>query len=453
MIRPAFIALLGVLTACGSTEAPDPGVTWHQDVAPVVAQHCAGCHTAGAIAPFALDTFAEAAEWGPALLASIESGSMPPFDARTTDECTPTHGFAHDLRMQPEEIALMKAWADNEFAEGDPATPAPMPEPWVDELEEVDATIQMDKPFSVDGNRDVYMCFRVPAPVDADAWIKGMQVLPDNDLVVHHVLVWTDPEDQSAELDDGEGYPCDGLPGFYPTDLIGIWTPGAGPMRTPPNTGIPIEPGASFVINVHYHPTGKGAELDQTSVAFDFTTEPPDQHVTWFLADIPFGAQVVERNGEDDFEIPAGVADHVEELVLDPSELLGFDLPFEFPIYAVTPHMHYLGRDMLVNLRKRNGDDECLVHTPDYRFNWQTTYVYDTTLDQLPVWGPGDAIEIRCTYDNSWSNPFMGDNLDAMGITEPRDVRWGEETGDEMCMAMLGLITPKELNSIIESLF
>jgi hypothetical protein len=58
------------------------------------------------------------------------------------------------------------------------------------------------------------------------------------------------------------------------------------------------------------------------------------------------------------------------------------------------------------------------------------------------VWRRGDKVRVQCLYDNSESNPFLPLHLEARGATSPEDVGWGEETGDEMCMAMVGLIEP-----------
>ena len=97
---------------------------------------------------------------------------------------------------------------------------------------------------------------------------------------------------------------------------------------------------------------------------------------------------------------------------------------------------------MLVTVDHPDDPDECLIHTPGYRFDFQTSYVYDAERDDLPVVSGGDRIDVRCTYDNSMSNPFIEDQLEAAGWSDPQDVTWGEDTGSEMCMAMVGLILP-----------
>lgn len=437
-----------VLSACTASSSSAP--TWHGEVAPVVAQRCASCHTAGGIGPFALDTYEEAAQWAPALLASVENGSMPPFDAESTDECTPRLPFKHDVRMSDEETTLLREWVEADAPEGDADAAAPLDVVAPPALDEVDAEYFIPEPFEVAGTTDIYRCFRIPLELADEVWVRGVEVLPDNDKVVHHVLVWSDPEDNSAELDDGSGYPCSGTPEFFPTELMSIWTPGGGPMLTPEGTGIPLKPGGSIVVNVHYHPSADGAEVDQTGIALDWMHDKPDNYVTWFLADLPFGAEPEDGR----FEIPAGAREHVENLIFDPEAILGFELPLTFPIFAITPHMHYLGQDMRVKVRRPSGDEECLVHTPDYRFDWQTAYVYDAPISQLPTFGPGDSLQIRCTYNNSRSNPHMRDYLEASGLSAPTDVRWGQHTEDEMCMAMVGWVTPPtDLFALVGALF
>jgi hypothetical protein len=67
-----------------------------------------------------------------------------------------------------------------------------------------------------------------------------------------------------------------------------------------------------------------------------------------------------------------------------------------------------------------------LVRVPDWDFNWQTTYAF-----KQPVALPsGSKVELMARYDNSTNNPVNPSN-------PPREVRWGEDTTDEMCIAFL----------------
>src|SRR5687767_13801120 len=90
---PLAVALCGLLPGCtGSPDEQQPpaaSVTWHQDIALIVIQRCSGCHEEGGIGPFPLETYEQAKSFAPAMLMAIESGSMPPFLAQDTSECTP----------------------------------------------------------------------------------------------------------------------------------------------------------------------------------------------------------------------------------------------------------------------------------------------------------------------------------------------------------------------------
>lgn len=83
---------------------------------------------------------------------------------------------------------------------------------------------------------------------------------------------------------------------------------------------------------------------------------------------------------------------------------------------------------------------ECLVETPAWDFNWQRIYVYDAPVEKLPVIRAGDKIRLRCQYDNSLDNPFVAEALKEQGKSAPADVVLGEETLDEMCLALVQIL-------------
>ena len=77
-----------------------------------------------------------------------------------------------------------------------------------------------------------------------------------------------------------------------------------------------------------------------------------------------------------------------------------------------------------------------MIDIPRWDFDWQQGYAF------LPgeevIVQPGEALRVECTYDNSAANqPVVnGEQL------EPRDVRWGDGTLDEMCLNTLVLVEP-----------
>lgn len=85
-------------------------------------------------------------------------------------------------------------------------------------------------------------------------------------------------------------------------------------------------------------------------------------------------------------------------------------------------------------------DEECLLKTPGWDFQWQRFYEYDTAIEDLPFIRPGDTFEFKCTYDNSMDNPFVREALMEQGLTEPHDVVLGDQTLDEMCLIALTIL-------------
>ena len=427
------------------TSPTDPSApTWHRDIAPLVADRCGACHRDDGIGTFSIERYADAAAWGPAMDDAVQHNRMPPYFA-TEDACDMRIDLADDLRLSDAEKVLLHDWVEADMPEGDPTTAADAPLRPIRDLASVQAELALQEPYRLEGTEDVYQCFRLPLPddLDGDVWLTGAQVVPDNEAIVHHVLVWSDPNDNSAALAGSDGaYRCSGFPEIFPTELIAAWTPGAQPTRTPEGTGTPLKAGGSIVLNIHYHPTTPGTEIDRTQLRLQWTDEKPDNYATWYLVDIPFGASVEDGpndQGRAEFRIPAGEPRHVENLSFWVPPVI---LP-DMPVFAIAPHMHFLGTDMRVFIDHGDHDtDECLIHTPGFRFDFQQGYVYDATSAPLPVLHAGDTLRVQCQYDNSMANPFMDLHLDASGTSAPRDVYWGEETGDEMCMAMVGLILP-----------
>ena len=85
------------------------------------------------------------------------------------------------------------------------------------------------------------------------------------------------------------------------------------------------------------------------------------------------------------------------------------------------------------------------MHAPGFPVRLPARVRLRRAAADLPVIHPNDRVRVQCRYDNSESNPFMPKALAASGASEhAQDVWWGEETGDEMCLATVGLIVSKD---------
>ncbi len=443
----------GATTAGGSSSAggtDDTGsaatATWHHDIGPIVAQKCGGCHVSGGIGPFSLATYAEAYPFAALLLDAVERRAMPPFLADSTEECEPRFGFKNDPRLTDGELALLRNWVDEGAPEGDPKTAAPLPTPPDLQLKDADIHLKIPGAVTIEGDKDKYLCFSIDPGFSDDTWIDGLQIAPGNTGVVHHVIVYVDPDRASEQLMGPDGsYPCFGGPGLKNTSLIGAWAPGALPFLPPEQVALRVAAGSRIVLNVHYHPTGAvEQDIGTTLNLRRFVGVPAFVGLVALIGNVKNAAEGLlpgpnDPDGVPVFHIPAGVVGHTEEMQLAVTE----DLP-ELRIFGSTAHMHYVGTDMLIRIDRANpGADvlphECLLQTPRWDFQWQQLYSYAADIDDLPRVHPGDKVSLRCTYNNSLTNPFVVKALAEQGLDQPQDVNLGEATLDEMCLGVFGV--------------
>ncbi len=415
---------------------------WHEDIAPLVYGSCVSCHFEGGIGPFALETYEQAAPWATLMSEAVNDGVMPPWGALETDECQPAHSWRDDTRLSDEQKQLLADWVSAGTPEGDPANAVALPEPPSLELADVSAVLQSPSPFTVGGTEDSFVCMVVDPGHQQDVWVTGVQIIPDNTEVVHHVLTYIDKNAASDALVDAEGkFPCPG--GFVSlngTTQISTWVPGGVPTETPPDVGFSMPVGSRVIMAYHYHPTGAGDEIDQSSVALRWTEDEPAIKAYMGVIGAIFDDDGIEPGPNDPggvpgFSIPANVADH--------TETLSFAIPDIVPpidVFTLGTHMHYVGVDMKIWI-ERDGEELCWLQTPRWDFNWQRLYDVDAPIGQLPKVQGGDVIKMRCTYDNTLDNPFLVKALAEQGLSEPIPVGVGESSLDEMCAMLFGVAT------------
>jgi hypothetical protein len=397
--------------------ARSPGVTFSHDIAPLLYRHCASCHHAGAVAPFPLVTYTDAAKHARLIASVTASRYMPPWLPETPH-------FTGERRLSHAEIALFEHWAEQGAPEGNPAEipPAPhFPEGW--SLGTPNLEAEMPKPFQIPADGpDLYRCFAIPLPFHGQRYIRAVAIQPGNPQVVHHALLFQDVLGAGRKRDTGSGYECFGTPGFLPARGLGGWTPGAQAVTMLPGMAETLYERSSLVLQVHYHPTGK-PETDQTRVALYYTDERPTRHA----ADIGLTSNRIDiPPGQSDYK----VTDH-------------FTLPVDVDLVQVIPHAHYICRDMLGYAILPDGKRRTLIHIPDWNFNWQEQYRYPTPI-RLPA---ETRVEMEFTYDNSTANPRNPNH-------PPKEVIYGPASTDEMAGLHL-LVVPvrqSDLEELNESL-
>ena len=469
------------LTASGCTTESDTSsaasakpVTWHGDVAKLVASKCSGCHTNGGIAPFSMDSYEKAKPFANAMANAVERGTMPPFLAQETDACQPRLPWYNDLRLSRDEKQLLRAWADAKAPEGSADRTGKVASKLGTTLEREDLTVEMPREVAVAGTRDLHTCMITDPGLTEDAYVVGRMVTAGNAAVLHHLVSYLiapgkNPDGskrtkqqleaalkEAKNVGIGDRYDCFGGPGLdkFEFEMLDAWAPGGIPNLAPPDSGQPIDKDSLVLLDIHYHPTGGAEQIDSgTKLSLMLSTEKP----AWISKTILIGnfeehkdydygvADLMQQPGEEEpaFVIPAGAKRHVEEGTWT------WKLPADLTlmVYGAGTHMHYVGRDMRVTLEHAAGasDSECLIETPRWDFNWQRGYGYDAeTREDLPTFRNGDVMRLHCEYDNTLDNPAVAEALAARGLDAPVDVHLGEDTLDEMCLVGVGVMYPNQ---------
>jgi hypothetical protein len=404
----SFALSLAMFGCSGDDPAPtvDAGMivpitpTWHDDVAPIIAEHCQRCHEEDGIAPFPLLNYTQAKPMAAMIASSTAARRMPPFLADNSGDC---HTWRDANWLSDDKLYTLAQWHATGAQEGE-EKPAPEA-PALPTIENPELSIQMPEPFLPDANLgDEYRCFVLDPELDRDRFVTAYEVVPGDNRVVHHVILYT-PKDAEAENSalamSGEGgragYTCYGG-AKVPADMVVAWAPGTGATSFPATTGIALSAGRMVIMQIHYNMVS-GSFEDQTTIKLA-------------LQDQVAKPGIMTLVGDKDLNIPAGLEAHVETA----------DFPMAFArqpiqVWGILPHMHELGSKY--RLERISGDQkECLIDVPRWDFNWQLGYFFEEPI----VLQPTDSLRTTCTFDSR-------------GRTEV--TRFGEDTTDEMCLGLV----------------
>jgi hypothetical protein len=424
---------IGLTLLCSVSAAA--GSTFTKDVAPIFYKHCVTCHRPGEIAPMSLLDYQSARPWAKAIKAAVSTRKMPPWFA------DPRYGhFSNDTRLKDREIEAIQAWVDGGAVQGDPKDLPEAPkrvEGWW--LGKPDLIIDIGQDFRVPAGKDLYHDFVVPTSFKEGRWIRAAQILPGNRKLVHHVHVYVVAQDGDgdseqkaklavanrlpalggfADVEDGltrvradapvindacaaqatlpnlsgfeEGSLATMLPG-KPPDVFDVFGDGSTAKY------IPAE--AKLRFQIHYAKVDQ-ADTDRTRIGLYLVDAPPEKPLR----------RVDLRNRF--FLIPAGAGNHEVRRC--------YDVEQDKLLVAITPHMHYRGKDATYELVHASGKREILLVVPRYDFNWQLQY----RLEKPVLMEKGSRMEVTFHYDNSANNPAN---------PEPaRAIRWGDRSEDEM---------------------
>ncbi|MEM9380658.1 MAG: redoxin domain-containing protein [Planctomycetota bacterium] len=416
---------------CLVESAPEDGaaaaITYTRDIAPILQARCVSCHREGQVAPFALETYAQAAKRARQIVRVTSRRIMPPWMPR------PGHDrFVGERWLTYGELHLLARWSETGRAEGDADDLPPAPEfadGW--RMGEPDLVLEMTEAFTVPADGpDLFQYFVIPVDVPDDRLVAAIEFLPGNERVVHHSVLFLDASGEARRRDAATpepGYAGFGGPGFTPSGALGGWSVGNTPRRLPGGKGREmgryLAKGSDLVMQIHYHPTGK-VEVDRSKVGLYFVDEP----VAEVLAQ---PARLVGSIWAANYEmdIPAGAADYRRSA--------SYTLPRDVILVGVVPHMHLLGRSISVTATPPDGAARGLIDIEAWNYGWQDEYYYERPIP-LPA---GTRLTVDAVFDNSDDNP-------SNPSIPPERVTWGDETDDEMLFCFF-LLTANRTEDLI----
>jgi hypothetical protein len=425
------------------------GPAYHKDVLPILQKHCQVCHRPGESGPFSLMTYKQTVAWADDIKAYTRDRTMPPWKPRDGKE------FIGDRRMSAKEIELLAKWVDAGCPEGDPKD-APPPVKFTDgwTLGKPDLILEMPDEFVLGPTgKDVFRVFVLPTGLTEDKYVTAFDVRPGNSRIVHHAVNFWDTTGgamkaqafaQAAEkkaikpgdVDVGAGFTSGMLPGLRlsPADLLaarppfgplGGWAPGYVPRAMADGTGLLLPKGSDLIMQLHYHRSGR-LEKDRTKIGLYFAKKPIERPMLGLA--VP-GRFKIEKASDGLGFIPSGDSNYKARGSWYALE--------DCTLHMIMPHMHLLGKSVKVTMTPPKGKTEVLIDIPEWDYNWQEVYFFK----ELVKAPKGTRFEVEAVYDNSSANPRNPHD-------PPIDVRFGEQTTDEMLFGLFGATKDNPKNGL-----
>ena len=398
------IFVLIFLSISQNTKAQTP--TWSNEIACIVYNNCVQCHRPNGVAPFSLLEYNNAYTFRHLIQYVVTEKLMPPFPAEED-----LVDYLDEMALSDDEIDLINDWVEADAPQGNPDdAPTPPVLPDGDIITNPDMVIQMPVYESQAVFTDDYRCFVVPSNLTGERYIIGMEVVPGNQNILHHVLVYADNSNFAYTLDNlspGPGYTCFGGPGSGSANLIGGWVPGQSVNYFPSGFGIKIDAGTNIIVQTHY-PEGSQGQRDSTKINFIFADDVSNIREAFMTPILTHETTMTDGP----LYIPANETRTFHQ---------EFNVFANATIFSVLPHMHLIGRSMKADLRKASGEVIPLFDIPKWDFEWQLDYKYNQPI----IATFGSRLRAEAFYDNTTANPINPNN-------PPQDVSSGEATTDEM---------------------
>ena len=380
-------------------------ITYSGNIAKIIFTHCTPCHRPGSAGTFNLLTYSDAKNHAKSIELVTRSRFMPPYPA------DPSYSHFRDEKvMSREEINQVTEWVNNGTPLGDSAQ-LPLPPQFPDGsiFGKPDLVLHMKNAFFIEGNnKDHFMMMKIPFELPQDTFIRGIEIIPGNKKLVHHINAhliqyeynakkdlatgaWVvnteqmDKEDAFRKLDlqnDDGSWPLltPSVTNYLPGVEASFYPPGIGGYRVK-------RKGILLLDNIHYGPSPVDT-TDSTTFNVFYSATPPLRPTTEFILGT------------------SGISEVVPPLVIRPNTVQTFKTQYTVPqdltLLTVNPHMHLLGKSFLAYAVKPAGDTIPIIRIPQWDFHWQYFYTFNKMLKLEK----GTTLYVEGVYDNTVNNPL-----------------------------------------------
>lgn len=377
-------------------------MTYHHDIRPIVEARCVGCHVAGGVGPFELDSWEKVDMYKTAILPAVTSHRMPPWPADDTN-CVKQR---NKQRLTDAQVSLFMKWQEGGFQQGAPTEFAPLVEDEPEKQIGEPTLIVKPTPYQLTPNYEGYVCSQTDANLTEDTWVTALDVKPEHAEYVHHAIV---------NIGGGQ---CDAL-GVSAENLYS-YRPGSRTVVFEDGDAMLLPAGQRIAIQFHFNTRGAkpASSYPMDSSPLRLWTLPKGQKpmrqihrqpVHAFNISIPVGAVDQKVNTSAALEAGSG------------AEIIG-----------ISPHMHLLGQTFSEKLSGGPPGSECLVDIPDWDQSWQIDYLFKP--EAYIKASPGMTVAQQCVYSNRPEDQGIGP--DGKPYT-PQLTTFGEDTRNEMCLGYI----------------
>ncbi len=414
----------------GQSVAATPGkgtanastVTYSHDIAPFLQRNCVSCHNPTGSAPFTLQSYAAAKQWGGQMLDVTQSRYMPPWlPVPNLHEAKSAVALKGDRRLSDSDLELIRGWVSAGMPEGGAA--AVVPYSSIDLLRAAgkpDLVLTVAQPVDVPpAGPDLFFTFAVPVPSGPARLVKAIGIEASDPQAAHAILIGVDREHLVSK-----GHPeaaQGGLPvmelspsltqELAPDGQLLLWTPNTPLLQA--GSAWTLPGGSDVVLSAHIKTTGRAEKLTLKVLLFYAPEGQPAQ-----------SRALLHVGGDSELDIPPGNKDQSVEAETTLRQAI--------TLTSIYPRAHYAAHSLEAYATLPDGSRRTLLTIEKWDVDWAGVYRFVKPV-ALPK---GAVLHTRFTYDNSSSNPHNPSD-------PPQKIVAGHGTRDEINEVWLETAGPR----------